>query len=258
VSNAINLQEPSQILNAQVKLRGSSDGSAVMWFMRGTQYGVIDLEPTPFYNLCNGSFQRITQMDEHLFQIKMLELSFFTDLNTGEPLRQFTNPYNGKLCDMPNEVFGPNTVSINLDGMQPPEHFPFGTLTFDGGLGPAHTIGDDLWVREETKVRMRSANPAFGNYFYNEIVNYRGSFNEVNDPEVKNAAATIDYHTTSNFRPWMQMAELQGNLESQATGKKIASVEEFPADYLSKAKKLFPEFIADPIAVLDSPPKFPS
>ena len=93
---------------------------------------------------------------------------------------------------MPTEIFGPNTVSINLDGMQPPEHFPFGTLTFDGGLGPAHAIGDDLWIREETKVRMHSANPTFGNYFYNEIVNYRGSFNEVNDPEVKNAAATID------------------------------------------------------------------
>ena len=71
MGNAINLQEPSQILSAQVKLRGSLDGSAVMWFMRGTQYGVIDLEHTPFYNLCNGSFQRITQIDEHLFQIKM-------------------------------------------------------------------------------------------------------------------------------------------------------------------------------------------
>ena len=54
------------------------------------------------------------------------------------------------------------------------------------------------------------------------------------------------------------MGELQGNLESQATGKKIANVEEVPADYLANAKKLFPEFIAGPIAVLDSPPKFPS
>lgn len=105
---------------------------------------------------------------------------------------------------------------------------------------------------------MHSANPAFGNYFYNEIVNYRGSFKEVSDSGVKNASATIGYHTTSNFRPWMQMGELQGNLESQATGKKIAGVEEFPADYLANAEKLFPELIADPIAVLDAPPNFPS
>jgi len=256
VSNSINLKNPEDILVTQVKLRGSLDGDAVMWFMRGTQYGVVELEPTPFYNLCNGSFQRITQLAANVYQIKMLELSFFTDLRTGEPLRQFKNPYNGNLCEMPAEVFGPNTVSITLEGLQPPEQFPFGTLTFDGGLGPAHAIGDDLWIREATKVRMHSANPSFGNYFYNEIVNYRGSLTDVSNPAVNNAAATIDYHTTSNFRPWMQMGDQQGNLESQAVGKKLAGVEDFPADYLAMARKLFPEFIADPIAVLDAPPKF--
>ena len=256
MSNSINLKNPADILAAQVKLRGSLDGAAVMWFMRGTQYGVVNLEPTPFYNLCNGSFQRITQIDKNVFQIKMLELSFFTDLKTGEPLREFTNPYNGKSCEMPSEIFGPITVSITLEGLQPPENFPFGTLTFDGGLGPAHAIVDDLWIREETKVRMRSANPSFGDYFYNEIVNYRGSLAEVSNPAVNCAAATIDYHTTSNFRPWMQMGDLEGNLESQAVGKKIAGVEDFPEDYLGMTRKLFPDFIADPIAVLDAPPKF--
>ena len=256
MSSGINLKNPADILTAQVKLRCSLDGAAVMWFMRGTQYGVVELEPTPFYNLCNGSFQRITQLDDNVFQIKMLELSFFTDLKTGKPLREFVNPYNGKRCKMPAEIFGPNTVSVTLQGLQPPKDFPFGTLTFDGGLGPAHSICNDIWIREETKVRMHSANPSFGDYFYNEIVNYRGSLSEVSNPAVKNAAATIDYHTTSNFRPWMQMGDLQGNLESQAVGKKIANIDGFPADYLTMAREHFPEFIANPIAVLDAPPKF--
>jgi hypothetical protein len=103
---------------------------------------------------------------------------------------------------------------------------------------------------------MHSANPSFGNYFYNEIVNYRGSLAEVSNDAVKSAASTIDYHTTSNFRPWMQMGDLLGNLESQAVGKKLAGIDDFPTDYLAMARALFPEFIADPIAILDAPPQF--
>lgn len=228
-----------------------------MWFMRGTQYAVVDLIAKPLYHLVNGSFTRITETGENEYQVRMLELSFYTDLNTGERLRTINNPYNGKTCTLPHEVFGPNVVTLNLDGLQPPENFPFGKLTFDGSLGPAHSVGDDLWVREESLVRMDSDNPAFGNYIYNEIVNYRGSLAEVSDPEVTNAAATLDYHTTSNIRPWLKMDGIEGHMESQAVGKKIASVEDFPADYLQLARESFPEFIADPVAVLDAPPKMP-
>jgi len=104
---------------------------------------------------------------------------------------------------------------------------------------------------------MESENPAFGKYIYNEIVNYRGSLAEVSDPDVMNAAATLDYHTTSNLRPWLNMGDIEGHLESQAVGKKVSTVDQFPADYLAMANELFPEFIADPIAVLDAPPKMP-
>ncbi|MDG1463408.1 MAG: DUF1838 family protein [Gammaproteobacteria bacterium] len=258
MSKKFDFKNQKDLLNAQVKLRGSLDGAAVFWFMRGTQYGVVDLEPTPFYNLCNGSYQRITQIDDDVYQITMLELSYFTDLKTGEPLREFTNPYNGETCQMPEEIFGPNKVGLTLEGLQPPEQFPFGTLTFDGDLGPAYALGDDFWIREETKVRMLSKNPAFGDYLYNEIVNYHGSLKDISDPAIANASATINYHTTSNFRPWMKMGRIVGNLESQATGKKIVSLENFPADYLQLAQQHHPEFISDPIAVLDAPPKLPS
>jgi len=254
---AFDTNNPSDILEAQIKLRADLNGDSAMWFMRGTQYAVVGLVATPLYHLVNGSFTRITKIAENNYQVRMLELSFYCDLKTGKPLRTFVNPFNKESCTMPHEVFGPNVVGLTLDGIQPPENFPFGELTFDGNLGPAHNVGDDLWVREESLVRMTSDNPGFGNYIYNEIVNYRGSLSEVSNPDITNASATLDYHTTSNIRPWLKMDDIVGHLESQAVGKKIASVDEFPADYLEMAQELFPEFIADPIAVLDAPPKLP-
>ena len=42
--------------------------------------------------------------------------------------------------------------------------------------GPGYTDGTEVWVREETLVKMISDNPAFGNYIYNELVTYRGNW----------------------------------------------------------------------------------
>jgi hypothetical protein len=256
--SALNLSNPTDLLTAQVKLRACTDGTPVMWWMKGVQYGVVDLTFKPLYNMLNGSFQRMVQIDENAFAVTMLEICYFTDLDTGELLKEFVNPYTNAVCETPPAVFGPNHVKLTTGGIVPPEDFPFGTLKFDGSLGPAVTDNDDLWIREESLVRMESDNPGFGNYIYNELVNYKGSLSAVSDDDVSNAAATLNYHTTSNWRPWMQAGDTSGHICSQAIGKKIASVDEFPENYLAIAKKEHPEIIANPVQALDAPPTIPA
>jgi len=99
----LDLNNHSDVLTAQVKLRASLDGAPAMWFMRGTQYAVVDLIATPLYNLVNGSYTRVTKTGEDEYQIRMLELAFYTDLKTGEPMRTLVNPFNGETCSIPPE-----------------------------------------------------------------------------------------------------------------------------------------------------------
>lgn len=248
------LRKPQDLLECQVKLRGSLDGSLAIWWIRATAFGVVDTVLTPLYHLHNASFQKFDRRADNSFGITMLELAYFTDLKSGKVLTEFTNPFTGLTGEVPPAVFGPNQVSLTTAGLQPPEHFPFGTLTFEGELGPGFTDEENVWVREDTLVKMTSDNPAFGDYIYNELVTYRGDWNEVNNPEVTSARAHITYNTTSNWRPWMMPGDTGGHIMSEGYGKKVQSVAELPAAYLDMAEEHDPQVIADPEALLNQPP----
>jgi hypothetical protein len=247
------LTNPHELLECQVKLRGSLDERMVIWWIRATQYAVVDTILTPLYHLLNASFQKFQRIDANSYAISMLELAYFTDLESNQPLSEFTNPFTKQSGAVPPAMFGPNFVTLTTDGLQPPENFPFGTLTFAGQLGPGYTDENDVWVREDTLVKMTSANPAFGNYIYNELVTYRGNWNELNDPAVPSAAASITYNTTSNWRPWMMPGDTPGHIMSEGFGNKVSCVDDLPADYLTIARQLDPEVIADPEKILTAP-----
>jgi len=251
------LSNLNDLLECEVKLRGSLDERMVISWIRATQYAVVDTIVTPLYHLLNASFQQFKRIDENGFAITMLELAYFTDLETGAPLTEFTNPFTNETGRVPPSVFGPNHVSLTTDGLRPPEFFPFGTLSFEGKLGPGYTDGEEVWVREDTLVKMISDNPAFGNYIYNELVTYRGNWAEVNDPNTPSASAHISYNTTSNWRPWMMAGDTPGHIMSEGYGKKVSSIDDLPTDYLQLARKLDPEVIGDPETILTAPPPKP-
>ena len=249
------LNNLNDLLECQIKLRGSLDERMVIWWLHATQYAVVDTLLTPLYHLLNASFQRFTKIDDNAYAITMLELAYFTDPETGSVLQEFTNPFTKLTGTVPPAMFGPNRVSLTTNGLQPPEHFPFGTLTFTGQLGPGRTDGEDIWVREDTLVEMVSANPAYGDYVYNELVTYQGQLAEINDPEIKSASAGMTYNTTSNWRPWMMAGDTGGHIMSEGYGKKVTRIEYLPEDYLALAREHDPAIITDPQIILDAPPQ---
>jgi hypothetical protein len=151
-------------------------------------------------------------------------------------------------------MFGPNRVSLTVDGLQAPENFPFGELTFEGQLGPGYADAEDVWVREDTIVRMTSEDPAYGDYIYNELVRYQGRADDIADPDRPTTDATLTYSTTSNWRPWMQSGDTPGHVMADGFGKKVGSVEELPRDYLEIAREKHPDVINEPERFLNARP----
>ncbi len=250
-ASALDLSDPEDVLTALVKLRARTDGAPAYWWMRGIHYGVVDTTYRPLYGLLNGSFQRMVPNGDHRYDITMLELTYYTDLETGEALETFKNPYTEEVAEIPVGVFGPNTAFVTLEGLQPPEDFPLGDLAFEGQLGPAIVHGNDVWIREDTIVHMTPRDPNADKFVTNELVTYQGSLAELNDTSNPTANATLTYNTTFNWRPWMKSGDTPGHVTASAMGGKIDAVEKFPADYLALAERYHPEVMSDPIAVLD-------
>jgi hypothetical protein len=253
----LDLNDPIDRLTALAKLRGSVDGSVVMWWMKGVRYGVVDDIVTPLFGMLIGSFMRTRPLPDVGFELNMLELSYFTDLETGAVLDKFTNPYNGKVCTVPEQRLGPYPVRMTPTGVQLPDSPMFGNVDLTTRVGPAIVQGDDVWLRDDSTVKVDSDHPMMGKHTYNELVTYRGKLSDINNPDLPSAPAEIIFQSVTSWREWFQAEGVGGHTTARAAGTKINRIEDFPPEYLAAARARHPEIMADPIAVLNAPPKPP-
>jgi hypothetical protein len=253
----LDLNDPWDRLTALAKLRGSIDGSTVMWWMKGVRFGVVDEVVTPMFGMLIGSFQRMQLVPDEGYMMNMLELSYFTDLQTGAVLDTFVNPYNGKTLQVPEQRLGPYPVMLKTGGVVLPDVPAFGDIDLTTRVGPAIVHGDDVWVRDDSTVKVDSDHPMMGKHTYNELVTYRGKLSDLNNPELASAPAEIMFQSVTSWREWFQADDVDGMTTARATGTKISRLEDFPPEYLAAARERHPEIIADPEAALNAVPKKP-
>jgi hypothetical protein len=256
---ALDLDDPWDRLTALVKLRGSLDGRTVMWWMKGVRYGVVNEDVVdPLFGMLIGSFQRLSEAEDGKgYILNMLELSYFTDLETGAVIDTFKNPYNGAICQIPEQRLGPFPVLMTPTGVVLPDVPAFGDIDLRTTVGPAIVNGDDVWVRDDSTVKVDSDHPMMGKHTYNELVTYHGKLSEINDPAVMSAAATINFQSVTSWREWFKADDVGGHTTARAAGSKIFDKEDFPPEYKAAARDRHNDIFADPDAALDAPPPPP-
>jgi hypothetical protein len=65
------------------------------------------------------------------------------------------------------------------------------------------------------------------------------------------APCTLEFHNVLKWEPWMQMGDHPGHMMSTASGRKLASPDQLPANYVAMAEEVHGKYIADPDAALD-------
>ena len=253
----LDFDDPDDLLTAAVKLRGTLDDRMVIWWMKGVRYGVVKDELNPLFNMLVGSFSRYKEVAGRGYQVTMLELGYLTDLETGEPLDEFKNPYTGKIVTVPEQRLGPLPVMLTSSGVEIDSGGSFASIDLKTRLGPAIVDGDDMWLREDSTAKVNSDLPMMGKHVYNELVTYRGLVSDVNNPDLSAAPASVTYQSVTSWREWFESGGIPGHTTARAAGKKIFSVEKLPADYLAAAKDRHPEIIENPEAALEAPPPAP-
>lgn len=249
-SNNLDPDDPESLLRALVKLRGSLDDSLVVWWMKGVRYGVMDDTLKPLFNMLTGGFQTYRAVPGEGFEVRMLEVGYFTDLETGEPLDTFRNPYTGAELEVPEQRLGPYPLMLTTNGVQLSEGTGIGDIELQSSIGPAIIEGDDIWIREDAIAKVDSDHPMMGKHTYNELVTYHGRLSQIDNPALNSVPATVTYQSVTSWREWFQMKDMGGHTTARAAGRKVSSVEEMPADYLAIARERHPQIIRDPGAAL--------
>lgn len=240
-------------LTALAKMRGSSNGSLTIGFIIGTRYAVVESRAIPMFGILAGTFSRYRRRDEETFEARSLEVAFFTDLDTGALLTEWTNPVTGALVEIPQTRMGPSTILMTADGLTVPQ--PDGEAK---GMEIQHSFrapvinGNDVWITEEIRVHGAARKPGGQAFNYNEMSTYHALMSDLENPALASVPTQVDFHSLVSFRPWMGFGSTPGHTTARGAGTRTSSQAELPAAYQALTAEHHPDVWQDPLAVLES------
>ena len=98
-----------------MRLAASLDNRLVIWWMDGLRYGVVDARARLLYGMKVGMFQQFfPPAGRQFLNWTMFELTYYTDLATGELLEEFANPYTRR--DESRQARTPRSRTARPDG----------------------------------------------------------------------------------------------------------------------------------------------
>jgi hypothetical protein len=241
--------DPGALLEAYQRLSGSFDNRLIIWWMSGTRYGVVDAKTTPLYGMEVGMFHRWFQQPDGNFKAAFFELTYYTDLITGELLREFANPYTGKTNKVRHVRLGPEIRTLTPAGLSNPGN-PM-VHDYRSSLGPAVTSDGRIWIPTSVEATIKFPKPGAPEILLNIFTTIQGGLTDAVNRKLLSAPCTLEFHNVLKWEPWMNMAEHPGHMMSTASGRKMESMEELPAEYIAMASMVHGKYIADPIATLE-------
>ena len=235
------------------KLHLRTDDGLLFWWLQGPKIGQVGTTLTPLYTSSIGTLQRVRHREDGGFDVTQLELIILCDVQTGEPLEQWRNPYTSELIPIRFAPVGPTVVRYRPDNSRVlPTEIGGTPLQATAIMHPPLIVGDDVFQRDESVARVFTPGRTVP-FEVNDIAVYHGSLANLADPAVAMGEATVFFAEVTGWQRWMNMGDRPGNLTSRLTGRKVRRYNDLPQRWREHLAAVAPKIAADPIAALDGP-----
>ena len=245
---------PAHTLMITRKLAHTMDDSIVYWWAQLLRMAVVDKIATPLWNVHVGALLKTRDAGEHgAYETTAISMVFYTDLETGEYLETFRNPFTEQEVEVAYFPARPSTQVRRIEESheESPAREGFRSIRTHP-LGPAVIEGDDVWVRDDAIFRTEPETPAAGRPFRgNDWSTYHGSLADVANPDVLNAPATWHFNDILSYPPWMGMGDRSGDYISRGFGRKVSSFDSMPVRLQELIRMRHPEIYGDPAGALE-------
>ena len=257
---------PAELLTNLVKMRGSLDERLVFIWLKGLRYTLVDGEALPLCGYLGGSITRYRQLAEDMFEFLLYEVSYYTDLESGEVLETLRMPYTDREVAVPLYRTGPGrhvimmaneeeldwsrerTTSEELAKQIAPDAKVFYRLN----VRPAFSFGNKVWIRNDTFTRLVPNDPSQPGMFYKEAITYQGERAELERPGAAQVDTSIAFAIATAWRPWMQMAGMAGHTVTDGVGGKVLDILDMPQDFVRFTEQHHPDVLENPAALLQT------
>jgi hypothetical protein len=259
----LDLSNETDLLSALIKMRGSLGPELVIGWVRAKRFAVSQGRIAPVCGFVSATFNRFNRLSEDLFEVLTLEITHYTDFDTGELLETVVMPFSDREVEVPAYRFGPAKArfAVKLDEREDfapaeqtteKEFSPAGSVLMTKSIDPPRVRRDKLFLRHEEHGRVYPTDSTLPSMFYKESTIWSAPVDQVLDADTQNVDCEVGYSAMTSWRPWMKMGDIPGHTSSNGFGGKARSVSDLPEDYLRYTRQVHPDVLEDPGAVLDA------
>jgi hypothetical protein len=244
-SARLNWDDPAERLETMIRVMGRTDGGVAIRWMTGVLSGIVNQETRQLLGVSQQIFTRHRRKDDGSFDAAYLELVYFSDLGTGAVLDQWTSPYTGRTVTVPTQVLGPTRINIPLSLRVINEPYAMEGIVNTHWLEPLPIMDGDVAFNERIDSYVPPMTKDGAPLKFHEVFAFRASAELLADRSLSHVPATVDKVNVISWRPWMDMAEVDGVSMSRGAGRKIVTYDALPANLIRKNKQFFPDVVDD-------------
>ena len=264
-ADSLDLSTPAQLLRALVRMRGSLDERIAYIWLRGIRYTLVDGEALPLCSYLGGSITRYRRLADDMYEFLIYEISYYTDIQSGEILDVLRMPYTDREVAVPLYRSGPGRHVIMMVNEEELEWSresttseelarqiaPDAKIFYSFRVRPSLAFGGNVWIRSDSFTRVAPYDPSETSMFYKESITYQAQEADLAEPDAPQVDATISFAIATAWRPWMQMEGVNGHTVADGVGGKVFDVREMPEDFVRFTAAHHPDVLEDPAALLD-------
>ncbi len=231
------LSDPEENLRNLVRVTASLDTEEVPWWFNGIIYGMVgEGEPKPLFHFEGLEIYWMQPLSGGAYELTGGTLSFFRDLDSGDFLYDFKNPYTGEINRVPPAAQGGGPgrgFNYSADGIRASwrlDDIPAQPLLLEW-----HAVRDTVWLHNRTAYPPGTPPPR------EQRQTMFVPIAEFNDPWVRNLPTIFSSTVIQPWFRWMDMGDRPGHTIWHAGGSKIRSIDELPSDFLDRARSENPE-----------------
>jgi hypothetical protein len=235
--NLPDLTQPRENLHGILRMHASLAEEDVPWSYDGTIYGVVgETEPKPLFRFQGCEIYWVRALGDGTYELTGNTVSFFYDIDDGQPLEIFVNPYTGKRNAVEAAVQGGGAgfgFNYSEDGVRP-------TRFLDKMPGKPlqlrwRTARNTIWMHSETAYPPGLPQPR------KQSQSMFAAIEDFTNQQLLNLPAIFSSTVFGPWLDWMDMEGVPGHLIWHAAGAKIESVGDLPTEFRTRMERDHPE-----------------
>lgn len=244
-AGAPDLSKPEENLDAVLRVTGSLVEEDVPWWYDGTIFGIVgEQQPRPLVKFEGMELYWVRHLDDGEYELIGNTVTFFRDVETGQMIDTFENPYTGKSNTVTPAVQGGGPgrgFNYSVRGIRPTPfmaQMPEWPLVLDWSFAR-----DMVWLHNQTQYPPGMPPPrAQRQTMFVPLARF-------SDRKIKNLPTVFSSTVFMPWLKWMDMGNLPGHVIWHASGAKLESIDQLPTEYRRRAETEFPQYLtADPDA----------